>query len=175
MNNKGSGCFSRGTKISAPSGLQDISNLNIGDAVYAVNTNSDKVVIRSVLKVVSFTNRRLFLVSLSDGTQIRATSTHSFQVNNKWKTVAQLNVGDQINHYDEKNVPTLNTITNIQLTSEPEDVFNIIVDSDFNFIANGALAHSFTYLRGARMSVWRMYSFFQRFKSNTVQVPAAQC
>lgn len=172
MNKTGSGCLPRGTQISTPFGFQDISNLNIGDTVYAVNSPSDRILIRTILKINSYTNRRILSVSLNDGTQIRATSTHSFQINNKWKTTAQLNVGDQIRHYDEANVSTLKTITNIQLSNEPEDVFNIIVDGDFNFLANGALSHSFTYLRNARMSAWRMYSFFQRFKSNTESVPA---
>lgn len=172
MNKKGSGCLPRGTQISTPFGLQDISNLNTGDTVYAVNPSTDKIVIRTILKVISYTNRRILSVSLNDGTQIQATSTHSFQINNKWKTTAQLNVGDQIRHYDDANVSSLKTITNIQLTNAPEDVFNIIVDGDFNFLANGALSHSFTYLRSARMSAWRMYSFFQRFKSNSESIPA---
>lgn len=172
MGKKGSGCFPCGTQILTPYGLKDISTLSTGDIVYAVSSSSGEFVLRAIMKVNSYANRKILQVSLNDGTQIRATATHSFQTGKKWKRADQLNVGDQVCHYDEAKGSIMKSVTAVQFASESEDVFNIIVDGDFNFIADGALAHSFTYMKGIRMSAWRVYSFIQSLKGNTSSIPA---
>jgi hypothetical protein len=40
------------------------------------------------------------------------------------------------------------------LTTEVEEVFNLIVEGEFSFVANGVVAHSFSYFRALRILWW---------------------
>jgi hypothetical protein len=46
------------------------------------------------------------------------------------------------------------TVVESRESSEVEDVFNLIVEGENNFIADDVLAHSFTYLRTTRGVLW---------------------
>lgn len=154
----GGGCFPSGTMISTPSGQHDIASIHPGDYVLSVDIETGQITACHVLRVGRHSARNIWRISFEDGHQVRTTSVHSFRVPNGWKRASRVCAGDKILFYDAQDGAQVKAVTDSCPDREVEDVFNLIVEDHFNFIANGALAHSFTYFRRARMIAWRIVS-----------------
>ncbi len=150
------GCFPKGTKIHTPFGAKDISTIQAGDLVYSKNRNSEKLTAKPVLKVRTHQHKRIWELTLEGGTSIRTTSVHSFHVDGKWKKASQLIVGDQITYFDSYGTILINTIKASYETKEVEDVFNLVIKDNYNFIADGGFVHSFSYFRNINVILWRL-------------------
>jgi hypothetical protein len=150
------GCFPKGTKVLTPNGLVDISVLIKGDLVISINKNGEKVT-NHIVKYIKHNGNQIWEILLSNGSVIRTTRIHSFQVYGKWKKASNIVKGETIK--DFINNKELKVISS-SITIEKEDVYNLIVDNNYNFIANSIVAHSFTRFRIGRVIFWSIYGFF---------------
>lgn len=152
--NSGGGCFPKGTEITTPFGPRDISGLQKGDFVIAMNRQSGEKQIRKILKKLTHRNRKIWRLEFSDGSSVSATAVHSFSINGKWKKATEIKSGDIIVSYGADGGFSQKTVTVSTETSESADVYNLIVEGDFNFVAGGVIAHSFTYFKTVRALAW---------------------
>lgn len=152
----GGGCFPSGTMISTPSGKQDIASIDPGDYVFSLAVEAGQLTASRVLSVRRHSARDIWRISFEDEHQVRTTSVHSFRSTDGWKKASRIRPGDQVLFYEAQGGARLRNVIESRPTYEVEDVFNLIVEEHFNFVANGALAHSFTYFRRARVLAWRI-------------------
>lgn len=145
----GSSCFPRGTMIDTPHGARDIAEISTGDAVLSFCRRCGRVREREVIKVVRHAESAIWVLRLDDRS-IRTTRTHSFLTESGWRRAGQLRSGMTIRLHNSQAA----TITASGEVSETEPVYNLIVEGDFTYIADGAVAHSFSYLRSFRMLMW---------------------
>ena len=149
-------CFPKGTMILTPRGTKEISQLNEGDYVISIG-NDRRAYTNKILKVKSYTNKPLWSIMFNDGTSIKTTSSHSFLVENKWIKSLNIKQDDSISCYENGNIIIKKVISSFEITAT-NDVYNLYVENNFNFIADGVMAHSFSYFRLTRMTLWSMYS-----------------
>jgi Pretoxin HINT domain len=152
----GSGCFPSGTIISTPSGGQNIASIQSGDYVSSVDIGTGEIAACRVLSVRRHSARNIWRITFEDGHQVRTTSVHSFRVVNGWKKASRVCPGDKVLFYDARGAAQVKNVRDSCSDRECEDVFNLIVENHFNFVADGALVHSFTYLRAVRVIAWRI-------------------
>jgi hypothetical protein len=153
----GSGCFPAGTAVATPAGLQDIAALHAGDVVLGVCTGTGLATARRILHVRKYTGRRLWTITLVDGSVLRTTAWHSYAVGTEWKRSRDLKAGDVLTRLHSANADGV-VVAASAATSNCADVYNIIVEGDFTFVADGMLVHSFSYLRGLRVAGWTAYA-----------------
>lgn len=157
--NSGSSCFPKGTQIQTPFGLRDISELKIGDHVISYNKKGHKKTTRKILKAMSYKNTNIWQLELANKSSIRTTSIHSFLSCGQWKKAKDICKGSTIMQLKEDGSLEEAVIVASYKTKDVETVYNIIVEGDFSFLADGALVHSFTYFRGVRELLWSLPSF----------------
>lgn len=165
VEDNGGGCFPKGTKITTPFGLRDIFELQKGDFVIAMNRKNGEKQTRKILKKLTHINKRIWRLEFSDGSSIRTTSVHSFSVNGRWKEASEIKFGDIIASYDANGGFSKKFVTASNKTSESEDVYNLIVEDDFNFVADGVIAHSFTYFKAVKEFAWSLKESSQLMSS----------
>jgi hypothetical protein len=149
----GNGCFPAGTSIATPDGTCDIAQLSKGDLVLAVDIRTGQIRKRKILKIAIHGANRIWVLRFSDGSAIRTTAVHSFLVKGSWKKASQIREGDTLAVSSPHGLSDI-TVVASEATESVETVYNLIVDGDFNFIADGILAHSFTYLRALKVAIW---------------------
>lgn len=162
------GCFPQGTTILTPSGSQDITDLKKNDLVCSICTKSNNLVFRRVLSVVSHSNHSIWNLRFEDGETIRTTAIHSFRTDNGWKAAMKIGVGENILHCGKNGIIRSKTVEDSFNSNSVEDVFNLIIEKDFNFIADGAIAHSFTHLRSLRCLFWSLPNLANRTNENVL-------
>lgn len=155
---KGYTCFPKGTLIRVRHGDVNIENLRKDDYVMSYNKNSKTLAPRKILKINEYQKSPTFVIEFTDGKIIKTTSSHSFLSSHQWKSAIKLKKGDKVEFF-KKTGKTTKIIKNSYFSGEMESVYNLIVDSNFNYIANDSIAHSFTYFRNFRITVWRIYGF----------------
>lgn len=157
-NGSGGGCFPKGTKISTPSGSKDISEIKEGDLIYSKDMNSERMNPKHVLRVKNHKNSKIWKLRFKEGGFIRTTAVHSFYVGGMWKKASRLMAGETVAYIDSHGKMGVKTISSSYEAKDVENVYNLIIEDDFNFIADGGLAHSFSYFRNLRMLLWRVRS-----------------
>ncbi|MCZ8286045.1 MAG: polymorphic toxin-type HINT domain-containing protein, partial [Bacteroidia bacterium] len=122
------GCFTKGTKIWADSGLVNIEDIKAGDIVFAYNVKNKRVVTRKVAKsYIRVVNQ---LVKLEYGNEvIFTTSEHPFYVGNTWIEASKLQVGDLLFLHDKSVLP----IKQISIIDTVVNVYNFTVEDEHNY------------------------------------------
>lgn len=149
-------CFPSGTMIRIPHGQRDIAALKAGDVVIAVDLATKEFKPRKILRVVGHGNTHLWQIKFSDGSLLKTTSAHSFLSKNGWQLARKIKAGDVIATVSEEMVQDLKTVETSTAADSCSAVFNLIVEEDFTFVADGVVAHSFTRLRWLRTQLWRL-------------------
>lgn len=157
---KGSGstCFSFDTKISTPTGLQNIVDLKQGDKVVSISL-SGQTTNQRVLKKVCHKADYIWKIELVDGKIISTTKSHSFLLETGWKKASEIVAGDNILGKGGNT----HSVKKSYQTQELQPVFNLIIDGNYTFIANGVQVHSFTHFRVLRMFFWNLASINSKF------------
>ncbi len=159
-----SGCFPRGTQISTPSGNRDVSTLHAGDHVITIDPSTQAPKTAKILKSLCHRNNKMWLMQFADGSSLRTTGIHSFLVNGHWQRAKQIQAGDMLTYLASSGILTAKRVERSDAIPERGDVYNLIVEGEFHFLANGMLAHSFAYFRTTRALTW---TFFNWFKTQT--------
>lgn len=157
----GSNCFPKGTLVGTPYGLSDISTLQEGDHVIAFGRESNAPRVRRILRKRSHGRSRLWTVHFSDGTSLRTTAVHCFRVEDQWVKALDITPGTAVACVRNGSLGT-KVVVRSEASQEAEPVFNLIVEGDFTFIADGALVHSFSYFRGLRSFAWLLIGALKR-------------
>lgn len=156
-------CFPKGTQIQTPVGSQDISVLKVDDDVISYSKKEHKAATRKILKTVSCDNTTIWQIDLANGKSIRTTPIHSFLSCGQWEKAQDICKGFSIMQVKEDGSLEEAIVIASYETKDVETVYNIVVDVDYSFSADGALVHSFTYFRGIRELAWSLLSAFRKF------------
>lgn len=90
-------CVVPDTEITTPAGNRKISELNIGDAVYSYNENSDRRMSDIIDEIfVREIDEEIYEITLEDGQKLLITKEHPTFVNNKYIPASELKVGDEL-------------------------------------------------------------------------------
>ena len=157
-----SGCFPAGTMIATPQGQTNIEQIAANDQDLSVHPLTGEQSTRRVLRVNTHRSRQLWRIRFADETLVRTTATHSFRIGTAWRSAAQIRPGDKACHIDTSGDFKTHVVGESAPTTEVADVFNLIVEGENNFIADGTLAHSFTHFRTLRGMLWNMAAKMRR-------------
>ncbi len=139
------GCFAGGTKISMADGSeQAIESVQIGDHVLSYDEASESIVPAEVTATFVHENQQPLLRVNDD---LEVTANHPFFVNGHWVVAEDLVPGSEIlrlNRPESKELPgfvrtIVSSISGIPVAGQ---VFNIEVDVQHNYFANGVLVHN---------------------------------
>ena len=155
-------CFPKGTKILTPSGDIDISFLKKGDIVLSICNKTFSIKPSKILKVNEFHQSLIWNIEFDDGAVIRTTASHSFKTVKGWQRASAITSEDKIFHIKPGGVKSYRKVKSSCQSADSEKVFNIIVQDNFSFIAEGAVVHSFTYFRKTRTLIWSAVDFFNQ-------------
>ena len=152
-----SGCFPINTMILTNNGEKCISEIKNGDMIYSYDSDHNRS-IKKVLKINMFTNRKIWFLIFSDGTKIQTTHTHSFFNGKKWVKSSDLSKNDQILFANK----IYKKITKSYETNKKENVYNLIVEDNYTYIANNILSNSFSHFVMIQKLYWNIYSFIKK-------------
>ncbi len=155
MKYRGGGCFSGCTKIATPFGNRKIAQMRNSDVVYSINPRNGKVEAQQILSIKVYKNRETWSLLFEDGINVETTSSHSFLVKNNWVKSSHLAPGVVVTFIDELGAIGNKKVLRSRKTNHRSTVYNLIVNKNFNFIANGAIVHSFTYFRALKTNGWK--------------------
>lgn len=150
-----SGCFPYHTKIGTPLGQQSIGDIEVGDIVLSFNSVSGVFTNRQVIKKIVHYPMRIFEVRIKNGTSLFVTDAHSLLTKRGYISVANLKNGDCL--FVQGNIMSYVTLNEVVPTNRVEAVYNLIVADEFNFIADGFVAHSFTQYRKLQELFWTVF------------------
>jgi hypothetical protein len=149
-------CFDPGTKILMADGTtKNIEDVAIGDQVISYNSETNQFEEDRVTNTITKHNSDdLVFIKLSNGIEIGMRAYHPLLTTDGWKSlrpmlaetvkdiqdeITMLNIGDILIGIDEK--PTITEI--LTRADIPEyDTYNLTVEKNHNYIANGVVAHN---------------------------------
>jgi len=129
-------CFLAGTKIAMSDGTEkDIENVVVGDTVKAFDIETGEVIDSPVPTVFVHPNTKGYYIINNN---INVTGNHPMRVDDEWKDVDNLKVGDKLHHLDgsKVNVETIDKIEDTVTT------YNFEVKNVHNYFANKHLVHN---------------------------------
>lgn len=151
-----SGCFPSGTLISTPSGSVPIEDIVEGEIVSSISVKNGLHSSSRVLKVSNYINRRIWIIKLSNGSTIQTTAVHSFFDGSGWKKASQIKLGHYIFCESEEGLELEKVyVVGSYESDNIQNVYNIIVEKNFTFIADGAFVSSFTHFRSLHSTIWK--------------------
>ena len=147
------GCFPAGTLILTPLGQTAIEDLRLGDSVVSYKDGTKSI--QPVLRIKRLPLRTIVLIHIRGRAKpIRTTRSHSFSTERGWITAIALQAGDQVHVVDTDNIRCAE-INFVESTLESCDVYSLTTASTHTFVAEGMVAHNFTYLRTLRTFLYR--------------------
>lgn len=150
-------CFVRGTRISTPRGAMPIEQLTAGQEVHAYDEGRRQVVVRRVLAVFHHAAATPLTLRLSNGRELGVTPEHPIyhHGDGRYAPAAALQVGDELLGLvdpaaSELTNPAVPSVCSIQVHAplvpwtEQVPVFNLHVEGEQNYFAEGVLVHNKT-------------------------------
>ena len=138
-------CFAAGTPIATPTGDVAIEDLRVGQAVYAYDTATGRVVSSSVTRLWRHVDRPYGTLQLGSGSPLHVTDNHPvYRVNDgSYVAAGQLAVGDTLMYLELSQSPKpLALPTSWEPVSRRGTVYNITVAGHHNYFAAGVLVHN---------------------------------
>jgi hypothetical protein len=147
-------CFPAGTLILTPAGERDIATLHPNELVVSIAADG-QVSHRRLLRVVTHAPTSLWELKFSDGSRLKTTRVHSFLIAGTWQRADAIQAGDPVGTLAGGRLIE-RTVEHAGPLGESASVYNLIVEGEYTFIANGAVAHSFTRFRRLQMLAWTL-------------------
>lgn len=138
----GSPCFVAGTPVITESAIKSIENVEVGDMVL---THKNRF--RKVLKTGGEKYKQIVDVKVQGVSLIETTSEHPFYVRENfdyvpiWKKAIELVSTDYVGMFISDKIVWLSVISSL-LTDKYKEVFNIEVEEDNSYTANGIIVHN---------------------------------
>jgi len=136
-------CFSGDTEVYTSDGLVCIEDVQVGDEVWAYNSETGETELKEVLNVWVKETDEILHVSTSDGETIDTTTNHPFYVEEKgWVAAGDLEVGDTLVTADGNEVEV--TDLELEKLAEPIFVYNLEVEDFHTYFVGeyGVLVHN---------------------------------
>ncbi len=137
-------CFTGDTEVYTSDGLVCIEDVQVGDEVWAYNSETGETELKEVLNVWVKETDEILHVSTSDGETIDTTTNHPFYVEEKgWVAAGNLEIGDILCTVDGDKIEVTDTV--LEKLAEPITVYNLEV-ADFHtyFVGEyGVLVHNY--------------------------------
>jgi hypothetical protein len=147
------GCFPGNAKIMTSDGYVLLNSLRVGDVITSWQEDTRTWVNRRVKKIISYGLARVTHLDLSDGTTVRVTDHHTIHTSKGWRKISSLKEQDCITSGRKwREVRVLR----IRRTAERVPVYNLHCEGEYNFVADGVIAHSFSTLRVPRVALNRI-------------------
>ncbi|MGO9058021.1 MAG: hypothetical protein ACLQU2_11655 [Candidatus Binataceae bacterium] len=137
-----------------PKELVRLDGLKAGDLVTSWQQDTRRWVSRSVKKVIFYGRSPITHLDLSDGSTVRVTDHHTILTPKGWKKVGSLREGDYLTSGDGEARQA--RVLRIRRTGEIVPVYNLHCEGEYNFVADGVIAHCFTTLRAPRVALNRI-------------------
>jgi hypothetical protein len=153
---KDSGCFPAGTLITTAQGDLNIAAVREGDFVTTLDSHGQVVKGRRVVRVLKHCRCRIWRIRFADGQFVRTTAIHCFLVGANWVQARYLREGHLVSTVSPLGEVILRRVSRSIGDDELEDVYNLIVEDDFTFLAEGFVVHSFTRFRSFRTCFWKV-------------------
>ncbi len=122
------GCFTEETVVHTDSGYVKISEIEVGDFVWAFDQENNEYKLKEVLERIELKWHEVYEIYVK-GEVLRVTNEHPVFVANKWKKVQDLLVGDSLQMYDGLKLE----IDSINITQGNFQVFNFEVKDLHNY------------------------------------------
>lgn len=165
----GGGCFPKGTFIWTPTGNFQIEKLKVGDLVWS-RSNKGELEAKPILKHKVHKNQKLWRISFVNRNEVLTTAIHAFDCDGRWMRAKDITIGSKLCCVDLEGRKVIHQVEKSEEISRVEDVYNLIVADNFNFFADLSHVHSFSYLRGLRISVCRFVSIFSNNQNKELQL-----
>jgi len=138
-------CFTADTMIDTPNGDKKISSMKRGDKIFSYDKG--KKTVEYVKNSVVYPPAKVWDFILSNGNKVSATEHHTMLTTKGWKKFGDLIVGKS-----KLICPKTGKHLIIKHKTNPrrELVYNLHTTGSHNFIANGLVAHNFTFARRFR-------------------------
>lgn len=138
-------CFTADTMIDTPSGKKKISSIKRGDKI--ISYEKGKKTTEYVKNAVVYPPAKVWDFILSNDKTVSATDHHTVLTSQGWKKFEDLTVGES-----KLICPDTGKHLIIKHKTNPrrELVYNLHTTGSHNFIANGLVAHNFTFARRFR-------------------------
>lgn len=143
------GCLVEGTMISTPAGPLPIEQLQPGQQVFAYNEERRCITVREVTQVFRHKDRRYGRLTLVGGRGLLLTESHPIYLANRAAYVAagEVAAGDEALVWEDSpaSAPRLSRVRVLQpllAGSELATVFDITVEGEHNYFADGVLVHN---------------------------------
>lgn len=150
-----SSCFVAGTRIATPRGEVPIEEVVVGQTVYAFDERNRKLVERSVLTVFHHAAARAGILALDAGRELKLTREHPvYRLRDaRYVPAAELTENDEVLVLaDEQTggellqnggtLQPLRVAAPLALKSDDEPVFNLHIEGEQNYFADGVLVHN---------------------------------
>jgi hypothetical protein len=153
---KDNGCFPAGTLITTAQGDLDIAAVREGDFVTALDSHGQVVKGRRVVRVLKRCRCRTWRIRFAYDQFVRTTAIHCFLVGTSWVQARYLREGHLVSTVSPSGEVIVRRVSQPVSEDEIEDVYNLIVEDDFTFLAEGFVVHSFTRFRSFRIYYWKV-------------------
>ena len=130
------GCFAKGTLIRTPNGMFPIERLDVGDEVITGDGRPARIA-----KTHEATATELVRIQFSDGSTVHSTPWHRFFDLRHNLVRAEHLVPGTIARTHDGTIVTVTRVSKISSGIE-HDVFNLSLDRDISFFANGKLVEA---------------------------------
>jgi hypothetical protein len=136
-------CFVAKTRIATPRGPRQISDLEVGDEVYSMNLQTGSVVVRKVTRLLRGTATETLRVQAGELVVEGVTATHPFwnPVDKVWRAAGELVEGTPVLGWIGADAQRLD-VAAVQRVPGSVPVFNLSVDGEQNYFAEGILVHN---------------------------------
>ena len=111
-----------------------IKNIKVGDKVKVFNLKTNKQEVSVVSQAFSATSNHYYLLN----GKTKVTGEHPYFVEGGWKRVKDLKIGDKLLHKNGKKVK----VKTLEKFDEPMTIYNIEVEGEHNYYADGLLVHN---------------------------------
>ena len=168
-------CFPGTARVATPHGMRAIAEMRRGDQVLGWDARRSLPVACRVARLVAHRPAEIWAVVITGPPQpVRTTANHRFLTASGWARADRLHPGDLLVHVDESGTATERAVASVHPTACVEAVYNLHTTGPHNFIAEGLVAHNFTYLRMLRTFLHRLFIDPRPSKSAQALLPVAE-
>lgn len=159
------GCFTANTLISTPTGEKTIISMKKGDKV--ISFANGKTTVETVKSRIVYPSQTVWDFELSNGKTVSATNHHTMLTDSGWKKFGDIIVGkDKLICSDGKSAIVIH-----KKNPRMELVYNLTTTGCHNFIANGLVAHNYTFARKFRSVLHTILEKFENFEIPSYKTP----